>query len=110
MKKLLALAIAALVTAVASPARATQPCEGSNSTCSWTCTQDGQGNIINYSVVCQYSEWCVGSDGSVDVGVCDLVQPPGDPVEEALAELALLDEAMEPPVCEAPPPKSPMTK
>jgi len=63
MKKVIAIALAALVTTVSSPAGATQPCEGSNSSCSWTCSTDGQGNIVNYSVSCQYSEWCVGSDG-----------------------------------------------
>ena len=110
MKKLIALALAALVTTVSSPAGATQPCEGSNSSCSWTCSQDAQGNIINYSVTCQYSEWCVGSDGSVGLGLCDIAPPSDDPVQDTLEELMIRYEAMEPDTCEIPPPKSPKTK
>lgn len=115
MKKLLAAALALLVTAVATPARAEMPCEGSNSSCSWSCNQDAQGNITEYSVSCQQSEWCVGADGSVDLGLCDSVAPPSDdPVKDAIAEVMILDEAMDGGTCdgggEVSPPKAPYTK
>lgn len=112
MKKVIAIALAALVTTVSSPAGATQPCEGSSTTCSWTCSTDGQGNIVNYSVTCEHSEWCVGSDGSVDIGLCDSVAPPPseDPVLEAFEELTSYDDAMAPGTCQLPPPKAPAAK
>lgn len=108
MKKLAALTLAALLATFAAPARAEQPCSGSTSTCTWSCTQDGQGNIVNYSVSCLNSEWCVGSDGSVDVGLCDSVAPPEDPVDEAFAQVELLDEELGGKTCDLkdPPPKS----
>ncbi len=96
------LLLAALFTS--APAGATQPCVGSNASCSWTCTQDGEGNIINYSVSCQYGEWCVGSHGSVGFGLCDIAPPAGDPVKYALLELELIDESVDGGTCDAPAP------
>lgn len=103
MKKLIALAFAALVTVVSTPAQAEMPCEGSSSTCSWTCSTDGQGNIVNYSVACGYGDWCVGADGSVDFGLCSVAPPAEDPVIAALEELILVDEAVDGGTCEVPP-------
>ncbi|MEZ4453030.1 MAG: hypothetical protein R3B09_26455 [Nannocystaceae bacterium] len=110
MKKLTALTLAALITSFSGTARATQPCTGSSSTCSWTCSTDGQGNIVNYSVTCNLSEWCVDADGGVDVGLCDSVAPPDDedPVAVAIAQLEVLDEELAGGTCDVkdPPPKT----
>lgn len=96
------LLLAALFTS--SSALAEQPCVGSNASCSWTCTQDGQGNIVNYSVSCTYTEWCVGSDGSVGFGLCDVAPPDEDPVAVALQEFERIDESVDGGTCEVVPP------
>ncbi|MEM9454971.1 MAG: hypothetical protein AAGF11_12380 [Myxococcota bacterium] len=76
------------LTFTVSSAHAEQPCNGSNDNCSWTCTQDDQGNILNYTVTCTSAQvpgervYCVepGEGGnSVSVGSCMVVPGGGDP-------------------------------
>ncbi|MCA9690461.1 MAG: hypothetical protein R3A51_13600 [Nannocystaceae bacterium] len=94
MHKLIAITLFAVTAVTARTAAAEQPCEGSSSTCTWTCSQDDQGNIINYSVTCEYGEYCVDAGGSVGFGTCDIVVDDDDAVATAMDELFALDEGM----------------
>ena len=83
MHKTIAAVLFALVTSFARPAAAEQPCVGSSSTCTWTCNQDGDGNILSYNVACGPSDYCVdAATNDFSIGTCDEMTDVSDPFEQ----------------------------
>lgn len=101
MHKFIAPILFALVTTIARPAAAEQPCEGSNASCTWTCNTDDAGNILNYNVACNYSDYCVdAASNDWTFGTCDSQAPdPGDPFD-AIAEAEIRIEKTAAQICE----------
>lgn len=91
MRTAISVVLFALVTTFGRPAAAEQPCVGSSATCSWTCDQDGEGNITQYNVTCQYSEYCVdAATNDWNFGACESQVPTPDPFDQIVAVEALL--------------------
>lgn len=87
MRTAITAAIFALVASFATPAAAAMPCNGSSGTCTWTCDQDGDGNISQYHVSCGVSDYCVnGITNEFIIGTCDeMVGDPVDPIDQIIA-------------------------
>lgn len=93
MRTAIAAALFALVTAFARAAAAEMPCEGANDSCSWSCDTNDQGDITQYNVSCQYSDYCVDAlTNDWNFGGCDSQAPTPDPFDQiAVLEAALYE-------------------